>query len=183
MIDIHSHFLPPISRAEAFAVDRERAPWLAADPDAQTGQIMLGERPFRPVYRALWDADFRVRELDAQGVRVQIVCATPVMFGYGWEAPRAADWAAQMNDKALAFCAAHPRRLKALAQVPLQDTKLACAEATRARRAGCVGVQIGNHVGDKDLDHPDLLDFLGHCGAEGIPVFVHPWDMMGAASA
>ena len=179
MIDIHSHFLPPTSRAEAFAVDPERAPWLAADADAETGQIMVGDRPFRPVYRALWDPDFRLRELDEKRIRLQIVCATPVMFGYGWEAQRAADWARQMNDKAIAFCAAHPKRFKALSQVPLQDTKLACAEVTRAQKAGCIGVQIGNHVGDKDLDHPDLVDFLIHCAHEGIPVFVHPWDMMG----
>ncbi len=179
MIDIHSHFLPLISRQEAQAVDAERAPWLAVDPSGETGQIMLADQPFRPVYRALWDADFRVAELDAQGIATQLVCATPVIFGYGWEAAQAADWAAQMNDKALAFCAGHPDRLKALAQVPLQDTRVACAEASRAVARGCVGVQIGNHVGDKDLDHPDLVDFLTYCAENDIPVLVHPWDMMG----
>ncbi|HMN22033.1 MAG TPA: amidohydrolase family protein [Ottowia sp.] len=178
MIDMHSHFLPRISQQEALAVEPRRAPWLRVDASGTTGQIMVGDQPFRPVYQALWDPDFRVRELDAQGIDVQVVCATPVMFGYAWEAARAADWAAQMNDKALAFCGAHPTRLKALAQVPLQDTRLACVEASRAMAAGCVGVQIGNHVGEKDLDHPDLVDFLVHCANEGIPVFVHPWDMM-----
>ena len=157
MIDIHAHFLPQISQQEAAAVERERAPWLRIDAGGETGQIMVGEREFRPVYRALWDADFRVSELDAQGIALQLVCATPIMFGYAWEPARAADWAARMNDKAVAFCAGHPTRLKALAQVPLQDTRLACAEARRAMAAGCVGVQIGNHVGDKDLDHPDLV--------------------------
>ncbi len=115
------------------------------------------------------------------GVQLQIVCATPVMFGDKWDAARAADWAAQMNQHALEFCAAHPTRLKALAQVPLQDLRLACAEATRAAAAGCVGVQIGNHVGDKDLDHEQLADFLVHCALSNIPVLVHPWDMMGAS--
>jgi aminocarboxymuconate-semialdehyde decarboxylase len=179
MIDIHSHFFPRISRAAAQAVDAERAPWLQVDADGDTGHIMLGDRPFRPVYQALWDPDFRVQEMDAQGISLQITCATPVMFGYGLEAAKAADWAAQMNDQALAFCAGHPTRLKVLSQVPLQDTRLACAEASRAQARGCVGVQIGNHVGDKDLDHPDMVDFLTHCATEDIPVFVHPWDMMG----
>ncbi len=178
MIDMHSHFLPRISQQEAQAVEPQRAPWLQVDASGETGQIMVGEKPFRPVYQALWDPDFRVRELDAQGIDIQVVCATPIMFGYAWEAARAADWAMQMNDKAIAFCGAHPTRLKPLAQVPLQDTRLACAEASRAMAAGCVGVQIGNHVGDKDLDHPDLVEFLIHCANESIPVFVHPWDMM-----
>ena len=180
MIDMHSHFLPAITREEAQAADAQRAPWLAAEAGADTGQIMLGDKPFRPVTRALWDADFRVAELDAQGVQMQVVCATPVMFGYAWDAARAADWATRMNDRALAFCARHPTRLKALAQVPLQDLARACREATRVTQAGCIGVQIGNHLGDKDLDQEQLVDFLIHCANGGIPVLVHPWDMMGA---
>jgi len=179
MIDMHSHFLPPITREEAYAFDAERAPWLAVKEGSSQGQIMVGDRPFRPVYQALWDANFRIAELDQQGVQTQIVCATPVMFGYAWEAGKAAEWAARMNDRAIDFCAAHPRRLKALAQVPLQDLELACAEVSRAKAAGCVGVQIGNHLGDKDLDHEQLVDFLIHCAERAIPVLVHPWDMMG----
>jgi aminocarboxymuconate-semialdehyde decarboxylase len=142
---------------------------------------MLGERPFRPVSEELWDSAARVRALDAVGVDLQIVCATPVMFGYGWEAPRAADWATSMNEKAAQYCAVHPTRLRWMAQVPLQDLRLACDEAARAMRKGAVGVQIGNHVGPKDLDHPDLVDFLVFCAERRIPVFVHPWDVMGGA--
>lgn len=179
MIDIHSHFFPLISQATAYAMDAEQAPWLRVNDDGESGHIMLGDRSFRPVYRALWDPDYRISEMDAQGVDLQITCSTPVMFGYTWEPAKAADWARQMNDEAVAFCAKHPDRLKALSQVPLQDTKLACEEASRAQAAGCIGVQIGNHVGSKDLDHPDLVDFLIHCANESIPVFVHPWDMMG----
>jgi aminocarboxymuconate-semialdehyde decarboxylase len=36
-------------------------------------------------------------------------------------------------------------------------------------------------VGAKDLDHESLIVFLTHCAHEGIPVLVHPWDMMGGA--
>jgi aminocarboxymuconate-semialdehyde decarboxylase len=120
-----------------------------------------------------------VAELDAQGVAVQVVCATPVMFGYGWPAARAADWAARMNEHVLGYCAAAPARLKALAQVPLQSLDLACREAERAMDSGCIGVQIGNHVGERDLDDESLVQFLIHCAEHRIPVLVHPWDMMG----
>lgn len=179
MIDIHSHFFPRISRAEARDVEAARAPWLAVDADGRSGQIMLGEKPFRPVSEELWDAEARIRTLDAAGIELQIVCATPVLFGYAWEAARAADWAARMNEKAARYCAVRPERLRWMAQVPLQDPRLACAEAARATSEGAVGVQIGNHVGAKDLDHPDMVDFLAFCAQRGIPVFVHPWDMMG----
>jgi aminocarboxymuconate-semialdehyde decarboxylase len=45
-------------------------------------------------------------------------------------------------------------------------------------RAGHLGVQIGNHVGDKNLDDPGIVTFLHHCSEEGAAVLVHPWDML-----
>lgn len=178
VIDIHSHFFPPITQAEAGGLDPERAPWLKDGGDG-SGMIMAGEKPFRPVYSALWDPARRIEEMDACGVDVQIMCATPIMFGYRYPIERALPWVRRMNDYAIEQCRHDPQRLKALAQVPLQDIDAACEEVLRAKSIGHVGVQIGNHLGDKDLDHADLLTFLAHCANHDIPLLVHPWDMMG----
>jgi aminocarboxymuconate-semialdehyde decarboxylase len=178
LIDMHAHLFPRISREVAFALDPELAPWLHVK-DANTGEIMRGDLPFRPVKSPLWDPAVRVADLDRLGVAMQIVCATPIMFGYALDAAKVEDWACRMNDLALEFCAPFPTRLKALAQVPLQDTERACREASRAKACGHVGVQIGNHVGDRDLDDEQLVEFLHHCALNNIPVLAHPWDMMG----
>jgi aminocarboxymuconate-semialdehyde decarboxylase len=178
-IDIHSHFFPRLSERDAAAFDAVNAPWLQVDSKGDTGSIMLGKTAFRPVYQALWDPAFRLAEMDAQDVNIQITCATPVMFGYSWEAKKAAEWSTRMNDLALEFASHNPARLKVLAQVPLQDLDLACKEASRAMKSGHIGVQIGNHLGDKDLDDAELESFLTHCANEDIPILVHPWDMMG----
>jgi aminocarboxymuconate-semialdehyde decarboxylase len=148
-------------------------------PDGKTGDIMRADKPFRPVYDALWDPQARLAEMDAQGVDIQITCATPIMFGYEFTPEKVLPWAQRMNDLALEFCAAAPKRLVALAQVPLQDIDAACREASRAKATGHHGVQIGNHLGDRDLDDEGLVTFLQHCANEGIPLLVHPWDMMG----
>jgi aminocarboxymuconate-semialdehyde decarboxylase len=42
-----------------------------------------------------------------------------------------------------------------------------------------VGVQIGNHVGNRELHDGPVLEFLQHCAEIGAPVLVHPWDMLG----
>ena len=54
-------------------------------------------------------------------------------------------------------------------QVPLQDPDAACAELDRCLAAGHAGVEIGNHVGDRDLDDAGIVTFLQHCAERGRP--------------
>lgn len=141
---------------------------------------MSGDDEYRPVDPGLWDPARRLADMDASGVDAQAVSSTPLMFGYAAPPSRAADWCDLVNDRILAYCADAPDRLLPLCQVPLQDTRLACEAATRAAAAGHRGVHIGNHVGDRNLDDPGIVEFLAHCARIGLPVLAHPWDMLGA---
>ena len=175
-VDIHSHFFPRLSREQGKYLDRHNGPWLDIRKHGK-GMIMTGEQEFRPVHAALWCAKHRMEDMDRCGVDVQVVCATPLLFGYS-KSPRVAhDWAQMINDKAVELCSENSSRLKPMAQVPLQSLDLSTALVTKAKADGHVGVQIGNHVGDHDLNHPHLVEFLCHCAAEDMPVLVHPWDM------
>lgn len=179
-IDIHSHFFPEIKQKQAEALNSKTAPWLKIAADGKTGNIILNGKDFRPVYNALWSAEQRVAELDMQDIDIQVMCATPVMFAYAEPiSDKVLAWNQQMNDLAVDMASFSPSRLKVMAQVPLQDIDSACRELSRAKSIGHIGVQIGNHVGEKNLDDEGILTFLQHCAAENMPVFVHPWDMMG----
>ena len=46
------------------------------------GMVMLGDKEFRPVTSACWDAGRRLEEMDRDGVDLQVMCATPVLFAY-----------------------------------------------------------------------------------------------------
>jgi len=81
------------------------------------------------------------------------------------------------NDAALELCSRGKGRLKSFCQVPLQDVDAACKELSRCMQTGHLGVQIGNHVGSKNLDDAGIVTFLHHCADEGAAVLVHPWDM------
>ena len=140
---------------------------------------MLGSREFRPITSACWDPAVRLADMDRDGVDLQVVSATPVLFAYGRPAEHAMECARIFNDALLELCAGGGGRLVPIGQVPLQDTDLACRELERASPPGMKGVQIGNHVGDRDLDDAGLVTFLAHCASLGAPVFVHPWDMFG----
>jgi aminocarboxymuconate-semialdehyde decarboxylase len=141
--------------------------------------IMLGTREFRRVGPQCWDAATRLADMDADGVAAQVVSPTPVFFSYGADANQAGKIATIMNDRALDICADSDRLLP-FCQVPLQDPDAACAELDRCLAAGHCGVEIGNHVGDRDLDDAGVVTFLQHAAAQGAPVFVHPWDMPSA---
>jgi aminocarboxymuconate-semialdehyde decarboxylase len=177
IVDIHSHFFP-----EAWPDLGARfgtADWPSIRHEGNgKATIMLGAREFRPIYAACWDAAVRLEEMDRDGIDHQILCATPVLFAYARPAEQGLAAAQLFNDKALELVARGKGRLSALAQVPLQDTDLACRELERALSIGHRGVQIGNHVGAKDLDDEGIVTFLAHCAALGAPVLVHPWDML-----
>ena len=178
IVDLHTHFLPQSWPDLNERFDTPDWPWMRRDgPDTAT--VMLGDTEFRTVTSACWDAAVRLADMDRDGVDVQIVSATPVLFAYGRPAEQAMECARIFNDALLELCAAGDGRLVPIAQVPLQDTDLACQELERCLGAGMKGVQIGNHVGDRDLDDGGLVTFLEHCASLGAPVFVHPWDMLG----
>ncbi|XVQ08007.1 amidohydrolase family protein [Spirillospora sp. CA-255316] len=178
IVDVHAHVFPRISRAEARLLAGAGEPWLREHGDG-AGMMMSGDGEYRPVRAELWDAAARVAAMDRTGVDVQAVSSTPLMFGYEADPARAADWCELVNQRILEYCAQAPGRLLPLCQVPLQDAELACAAVTKAVAAGHRGVHIGNHVGSRYPDDPGVVEFLAHCAAEGVPVLVHPWDMLG----
>lgn len=139
---------------------------------------MTGDLEYRPVLAPLWDPAARIAAMDEHRVAIEIISATPIMFGYSAEPDAALAWARLVNDLAVDMCEHDFTRLRPLCQVPLQDVDAVCREASRAISIGHVGVHIGNHVGGRDLDDPALVRFLHHCAHEGIAVLVHPWDMM-----
>lgn len=175
-IDIHTHYVPSAWPDLSTQVGPGVWPSLRVDSEREA-MIMLGQAEFRRVEADCWDAEARLADMDADGVDIQVVSPTPVFFSYDKTGDEAVKVARIFNDLALEICAPAADRLLPFAQVPLQDTDAACAEVDRAIAAGHRGVEIGNHVGDRDLDDAGVVTFLQHCAAQGVPVLVHPWDM------
>ncbi len=176
IIDIHNHFFPSAWPDLAARYGTPNWPWIKHTEPGKA-DIMVGDRFFRHIYSACWDPEIRVEEMDRDGVDMQVISATPVLFAYERPVEHALDCAQLFNDAALELCGRGKGQLKSICQVPLQDTNAACKELTRCMRAGHLGVQIGNHVGNKNLDDPGIVTFLHHCADEGAAVLVHPWDM------
>jgi len=178
VIDIHNHFFPREWPDLAARYGTSNWPHIKHTEEGKA-EIMVGDRFFRKIYSACWNAEVRLQEMDRDGVDIQVLSATPVLFAYDRPIEHALDCAQLFNHAALELCAQGKGRLRSLCQVPLQDVDEACKELSRCMKAGHLGVQIGNHVGEKNLDDPAIVTFLHHCAAEGAAVLVHPWDMFG----
>lgn len=178
VIDIHNHFFPKAWPDLAARYGTPNWPWIKHTEPGKA-DIMVGDLFFRHIYSACWDPEVRLREMDRDGVDSQVISATPVLFAYDRPIEHALDCARLFNDAALELCAQGKGRLKSLCQVPLQDIDASCKELSRCMSAGHLGVQIGNHLGERNLDDPGIITFLQHCATEGAAVLVHPWEMFG----
>ncbi|QCB27989.1 amidohydrolase family protein [Corynebacterium endometrii] len=178
VIDIHAHFVPKgwDDLGQATGQPEKPWPWLRVDSEREA-MMMVGEEEFRPITDNSWNAQLRLEEMDADQVDVQVMSPTPLFFTYEESGKTAATIARIFNDLALEIAEEGEGRLIPFCQVPLQDTAEAIKELDRCIDNGHKGVEIGNHVGDRDLDDEGIVEFLAHCAERDVPVFVHPWDM------
>jgi aminocarboxymuconate-semialdehyde decarboxylase len=155
-IDVHAHMLP----AETIRLLARESPRVAPRLIEENGATIMqigGKVVQRPMPREAYDLDLRLRDMDANRVRMQLVCATVHTFFYDQEPALGAACAVLQNDQIAAVVDRHPGRFLALATLPLQDPVAAANELRRAMGArGLRGAQIGSHVNGRNLDDPAL---------------------------
>lgn len=121
------------------------------------------------------DLDQRLRDLDAEGIDVQVLYGGLSIGVTSFDdAGFALDFARAYNDWLLdTVCAHAPDRLKGVGVVPLWDVQRAIGELERAASKGAVAVTIPPVVGDHNLDDPSLLPFFEAAADTGTALGVH----------
>lgn len=173
-IDVHAHiFDEPMMEGI-----RKLAPQLGCkltDVDDIQGRLHINNIHQWPHPRGAWDMSVRLKDMDDNGVDMQVLSQTPQTFLYDLDASLVADTSRMMNE-ALADCVKkHPTRFTAIAAVPLQDGKKAADELRYAMtKLGHKGMQIGTNVKQKNLDDPSLEPLWATAEELGAFILMHP---------
>ena len=179
-IDVHTHVLPERwpDLVERWGDGR----WPRLERlDACSARILVAGRHFRDITDQCWDPRRRLEDMARTGVDRQVLSTVPVMFSYWAPARAALELCRCLNDHIAGVVRDAPDPFLGLATVPLQDVELAIAEMGRAvGELGLSGVEIGSNVGGWNLDDPALFPFFEAAAARRVPLFVHPWEVLGA---
>ena len=177
VVDIHAHFVP---EGYLRLIETEGEPHGVRLRSAPEGPlIMVGQVPFGPITPHYYDLDLRLRVMDTQGVTIHALSLMPPMV-YWADGALGLRLARLVNDAMAEATRARPDRFLGLATLPLQDPEAALAEAVRAvTEMGCRGVYLGTNVRGKDLDDAALLPLFARIEAMGVPVFLHPLNVVG----
>ncbi|MBF6169849.1 amidohydrolase family protein [Nocardia blacklockiae] len=117
----------------------------------------------------------RLADMDAHGVRTQVLSPTAPGIQVEPDAAKATLLAARTNDLIAATVSDAPERFAGFATVALQDPAAAVREVCRAvLELGMVGVLVNGHTCGSYLDEPQYREFLETVAGLGVPLYLHP---------
>jgi aminocarboxymuconate-semialdehyde decarboxylase len=129
-----------------------------------------------------FDLDKQFEYMDKLGHRVDVVCwIGPFAVAFSdMPVEEGRDFALMWNEEMAGAQKKYPGRFWASAAVPLQDTKVAIEVVNDAvNRLGLMGVNLPGSVGaDPRIDAERLQPFYAHVEKLGLPVFLHPTDVV-----
>jgi uncharacterized protein len=119
----------------------------------------------------------RLKDMDLEGIDTAVVFGTSPFLSLPFVEDKELACAISVvyNNWVASYCKADPRRLKAVALVPIQDPPAAVKELRRCvKDLGFVAVASPTHSSSgKNLDHPDHEPFFAEAERLNVPVCVH----------
>jgi aminocarboxymuconate-semialdehyde decarboxylase len=137
------------------------------------------------VYKAFptggFDIPRRLKDMDASGVDVHVLSATPQTYLYNQGEELSATLATIQNDQMAKHIAAHPDRFWGIATLPMASPKRAADELRRAMtKLGLRGAMFASNVKGVNLDDPSFEPLWATAQELGAFMFVHPNNVAGA---
>lgn len=181
IIDSHFHWWP----RSIFERLCRRQDYPRAAPNARGGYDYwrrAGSGAHLNSWRDWFDLDEQFAHMDGLGHRVDVVCSIgPFSVAFSDMPPEEGrDFALMWNEEMAGAQRKYPGRLWASAAVPLTDTRVAIEVLDHAvGKLGLMGANLPGSVGsDPRIDAERLEPFYARVEELGIPLFLHPTDVV-----
>jgi aminocarboxymuconate-semialdehyde decarboxylase len=120
-------------------------------------------------------------DMSSSHIDCSALSPSPTMFHYELNETDAVDCVRAINSGFAAMADESGGRHVVLATVPLQHGDLATAElAFAVDSCGARGVAIATNINGRNLDDPDFRPFFSDVAERGLPIFIHPANVLGA---
>ena len=169
--DLHTHYYPD----KYFQMIRDIPSEFSFDKDPTVLTIIKyrGAR-FFGITPPMTDPDKRIEDMDRVGIDVEVLSlSTPNV--YFAPAERQAEIARHVNDGYAELIAAHPKRFKAFASIPMDDPEAALQELRRALgELKMNGVVLLSNIQGRPITAPQYRPFLEEANRMKLCIFIHP---------
>jgi aminocarboxymuconate-semialdehyde decarboxylase len=173
-IDIHAHLMP---RCLWKTVEAGHT-WygLRHEPGSGLGTLVRpGKRVAVQPHKIRFTPEERLKDMDEQGVDVQVVSIHTPLFGYDLEPSQGRQLTRDVNDEIADMTRQWPQRFAGLATLPMQDVAAAVEELDRAVHVlGLKGAELDTVVNGLNWDEPQFLPLFKAAEAMGAVLFFHP---------
>ncbi len=177
-IDTHTHIL---TQETAALLTKAGVKITITPMDGENAALDVAGTVYRPFATGGFDIPRRLRDMDATGVDVHVLSATPQTYLYSQEPALAATLSAIQNDQMAKHIAAHPGRFSGIATLPMQDPKRAADELRRAMtKLGLKGSMFASNIMGKNLDDPSFEPLWATAQELDAFMFIHPNNVAGA---
>ena len=174
-IDIHTHVVPHDLPPYAGASGESSWPSMVESSQCHHRSVMIDGKVFRSVSHECWDVEQRLIQMDATGIRHQVLSPMPELLSYWMSPSDALALCRYVNDVTAEMVARAPERFSALGAVPLQDPELAARELEALMATGHFsGVEIGTNVDGVVIGDARFEPFFATAERLGAAIFVHP---------
>jgi aminocarboxymuconate-semialdehyde decarboxylase len=174
VIDVHAHYVAPSLLERAARADGLAG--VSYDPGSRRVHFPTGAS--RPVPPPLIDLDGRRGWNAERGLTLQVLSPWMDLIGDELTGSAGPEWSRAMND-ALAQDIAGDDSFTAFAALP-SDGAAAAGELARCiEEHGFAGGALPTQIGDRDLDEAGLDALFEAAEALGVPLFLHPFRVMG----
>jgi aminocarboxymuconate-semialdehyde decarboxylase len=175
-VDTHTHVLTE----ETMALLNKELPKAAVkltpiDKDFAT--LEVAGVPYKPFPRGGFDIERRLKDMDATGVDVHVLSATPQTYLYGMGLAASAI----QNDQIARLVKQAPDRFIGIGTLPLLNGEEAASELRRiVKTLGLRGAMFASNVQGRNLDDPNFEPLWAAAAELDAFLFIHPNNIAGA---